>query len=63
MSLDHSASKPTTRTVLPGPADTSQHGRWLILARLVWVFLVICMLVLSTASMLAYYEDVLPNFV
>jgi hypothetical protein len=56
MSLDPTASKPTTRTVLPGPADTSLHGCWLILARLVWVILVVCTLVLFIASMPAYYE-------
>jgi len=32
------------------------HGRWLILARLVWVILVVGTLVLFTASMPAYYE-------
>ncbi|HLX57532.1 MAG TPA: hypothetical protein VKR83_10935 [Ktedonobacteraceae bacterium] len=55
MSLDKTASKPATSATLPGSADTSLHGRWLILARLVWVILVVCMLVLFATSMSAYY--------
>jgi hypothetical protein len=40
----------------PDAADTRLHGRWLLLARAAWLFLVTCTLALFVGSLPVYYR-------
>jgi len=59
MNIHHTLTEGTNSSTLPVAVDTRLHGRWLVLARVVWVAVAGLILVLIVASIPAEFKFLL----
>src|SRR5690242_11222731 len=56
MDVQHTLTESTNSSKLQDSADTRLHGRWLLLARIVWVAMAVLVLILIVVSIPAEFK-------